>query len=450
MASMTPSLPIAWPAADTLKRQDALPLWARPVLLLFAAYLAVPALEVPLFGLSLSAPLFCFVALDCLLRPVAWHPYRKWIGLAVLFWVAHLFSLTANVLLGNLAAIRGEQVCLLARFAYWMLVFVVTAMLVHRSGLGASLARALAAGVFALGLLRLAEAAVFGYWGEGNPQFLSQNDYGFGFSAFTPFATWLAVESRGWRRLLVVAGWLSLLVAVIGNGSRSSWITVALGLVLICLLAGLARSRREAAASAVFVLLAPLPAGVLWMAPSWLRDPVVERGATLGRLDRDKPFQARQLLIRKGIALFRQNPLFGVGVGGFTQTLVPLEIPSALHYRSVEEFNRKTPHNSYVKVLAETGLFGAASLSAVLALLAWQGLPATLARARRGETWAIPVFVGFLMMCVHFWTLSGLTGTAHWFLCGMLAGVIERNRACGCAGDRDPRLIRPFAASLGA
>jgi O-antigen ligase len=397
-------------------------------MLFFAAYLAVPVLEVPLFGVSLSAPLFCFVALDCLLRPLAWRPHRKWIWLAGLFWLAQLISLTANVFLGSLTHVSVEQACLVARFAYWMLVFVITAQLVHRSGFGPGLAKALAAGAFALGLLRLAEAAAFGYWGAGNPQFLSQNDYGFGFSAFTPFATWLVVESRGWKRLLVAGAWVALLSAVIGNGSRSSWITVGCGLLLMMLIWGLSRGTRVLAPSTALVVLAALPVAALRIAPPFLRDPVVERGASLGRLDRDKPFLARQLLVRKGLALFQQNPLFGAGAGAFTQTVVPLEIPRTLSYRSIEEFNTKSPHNSYVKVLAETGLLGAASLLCLLALLGWQGLRAALARARRGETWAIAVFVGFVAMCVHFWTLSGLTGTAPWFLCGVLAGLIERHR----------------------
>jgi hypothetical protein len=31
-------------------------------------------------------------------------------------------------------------------------------------------------------------------------------------------------------------------------------------------------------------------------------------------------------------------------------------------------------------------------------------------------------------MSIHLWTLSGLTGTAPWFLYGILAGVIELSR----------------------
>jgi hypothetical protein len=84
---------------------------------------------------------------------------------------------------------------------------------------------------------------------------------------------------------------------------------------------------------------------------------------------------------------------------------------------------------------------GAASLFCLLAVLAWRGLWATLALARRGESWAIPVFTGFFTMSIHLWTLSGLTGTAPWFLYGMLAGVIE-SRGCGSrdAGRRLPQM----------
>jgi O-antigen ligase len=338
--------------------------------------------------------------------------------------MAHLLSLTANVFLGEMTEISGEQARLLLRFAYWMLVFVTTALMIQGFDLGRSVAQALAAGVIGLGLLRLAEAVTFGHWGGGNPHWLSQNDYGLGFSAFTPFATWLALESRGSLKSLAVVGWLALLLAVIGNGSRSSWITVALGLLLVSGLLSLARGRNFPARWAVVLLLSALPAAALWFAPPAWRDPVMRRVATFESLDRDKPFQARQLLNRKGILLFQQSPVFGVGAGEFTRTVVPVEIPSALSYRSPEEFHRKSPHNSYIKVLAETGLFGAGVLLALLGLLARRGLPAAVARARGGETWAIPVFAGFVATSLHFWTLSGLTGTAPWFLYGMLAAVI--------------------------
>jgi O-antigen ligase len=418
--------------------------WIRRTLLLFAAYLAVPALEVPLFRLSLSAPVFCFLAIGCLLRPLDWSPYRKWILLAALFWMAHLFSLTANVFVGEMTEVTAEQAVMLLRFAYWMLVFVVTALLIDRFGLGRSAATGLAAGVVALGLLRLAGAFAFGRWGGGNPGWLSQNDFGLGFSAFTPFATWLVLETRGWRRLLAAAGWLALLFAVIGNGSRSSWIAVALGLLLMSFLWSWTPGRKRLAPWALVLPMAALPVAGLLFAPASWRDPVMQRAATFETLDRDKPFQARQLLNRKGLLLFQQSPVFGVGLEEFTKSFVPLEIPPPLRNRSAEAFHRKTPHNSYVKVLAETGLFGAGVLVALLLLLSCRGWPAVIGHTRRGETWPIPVFAGFLTMNAHLWTLSGLTGTAPWFLYGVLAGLIElheaRRRAASASFRRDHRI----------
>jgi O-antigen ligase len=195
----------------------------------------------------------------------------------------------------------------------------------------------------------------------------------------------------------------------------------------------------------VVLSLAALPVAVLWFAPPSWRDPVIRRVATFEALDRDKPFQARQLLNRKGILLFQQNPVFGAGLGEFAQTIVPLEIPPPLSHLSREEFDRRPPHNSYVKVLAEMGLFGASVLFCWLAFLTCRGLPAVVVHARLGETWAIPVFAGFLAMNLHLWTLSGLTGTAPWFLYGMLAGIIERQ-----SGARSSRAHPAMEAAAAA
>ena len=53
---------------------------------IFTLYLVLPLVEVPLLGLSLSAPIFFFIALYCIFKPPQpWPPaIQKWILLAVL------------------------------------------------------------------------------------------------------------------------------------------------------------------------------------------------------------------------------------------------------------------------------------------------------------------------------------------------------------------------------
>lgn len=46
--------------------------------------------------------------------------------------------------------------------------------------------------------------------------------------------------------------------------------------------------------------------------------------------------------------------------------------------------------------------------------------------ARQGEWWGPALVIGLVGMSVHFWTLSGLTGTAPWFVYGATAGMIYR------------------------
>ena len=64
---------------------------------------------------------------------------------------------------------------------------------------------------------------------------------------------------------------------------------------------------------------------------------------------------------------------------------------------------------------------------AVLALvLLVGGGRAAWRHSRRGDLWAIPVYAGFVGMCLHLWSLSGLTGTAAWFVMGLVAAVMQR------------------------
>ena len=48
--------------------------------------------------------------------------------------------------------------------------------------------------------------------------------------------------------------------------------------------------------------------------------------------------------------------------------------------------------------------------------------------ARRGELWAIAIYVSFVTMSIHLWALSGLTNTGTWVVYGMVAGIIVIHR----------------------
>lgn len=399
--------------------------WARNLFLIFAAYLVIPIYDVPLVGLSLSAPILFFVALEIFVKPqkALWRHYFGWMTIAYLFWVGLLVSLAGNAVQGSSISFTSADAITLIRFAYWILTFLITLIIVANGGFHRQLVAMLGVAVLVLASLRLYEALVWGKWGAWtSPRLLTQNAYGVQFSAFSPYALWLALTLKGIRRWAVGIGVLLMWLAIAGNGSRSSWIAGSISTAVFLLLYAFSQRRRQVwtltlFVSAFVILLSAMPTSTM--------EPISERFATLQKVEQDKSFAIRQLMNQKGERLFRQNPLFGAGAGRFTRASVPLDIPPILRYAPQSHFDVKSPHNSYIKLLGETGLAGTVPFAVLLTLLAAGGLAAVVRLARAGETWSIPIYAGFIGLSIHFWTLSGLTGTAPWFVYGLVGAVIE-------------------------
>jgi len=392
--------------------------------LAFAAYIVVPIYDVPLMGLSISAPIMYLIALDLFARSrIAWSRYTPWLAFLYMFGTGLLLSLGANTFAGKIRFDTSDLITLI-RFAYWELAFLVTLLVVANLNLLRQVSIVLGVAVLALGGFRLFEVVVYGKWGAWtSPVFLTQNSYGILFSSFFPFGLALPFVLRGWQRSAAIIGVGILGLMILGNGSRSSWAAAGVGAALFIVLYGMAQSRRPSriAGPALLVLafallVSQLPASVL--------APINSRYATLQRIEEDKSYAIRTLMNQKGERLFLENPLFGAGTGRFTRSSVPLDIPRLLRYAPQAHFDVKSPHNSYIKLLGETGLAGTAPFALLLAALTLGGLRAAVRHGRRGELGAIAAYVGFISMSIHLWTLSGLTGTHPWFVYGLVAATI--------------------------
>lgn len=425
-----------------------LPRFATTLFLAFAAYLALPIVNVPLLGLSVSAPLLFLVAIEVFLRQkgVKLGFHKIWVVFSYVFWFGLLLSLAGNALLDSRYSFTLVDVVALIRFAYWLFAFLIVAILVAQFDVGRNTTFVLGASIIVLGALRVGEALLLGNWGAWTgTRLLTQNSYGWEFSTFTPFALLLCFMLSGWKRWLSMGGILLLLFAVAINGSRSSWIAVSVGVGLCVILYVLAQRQRSlnllivVGVVCLSVLLVPL-------LPSSIVEPIDRRLNTLQTLDDDKSYQLRLLMIQKAQQLFEENPFFGAGLGHFRRTDAPLEVQKLLSYVAVDELNDKSAHNSYAGLLGETGLSGTLPFAFLVALLIIGGLWATIRCARRGELWAIAVFVSFICMSIHLWSLSGLTGTAPWFVYGLVAGVIDRERRM--LGDRGFQTIS-YAKAVG-
>ncbi|MDA1313253.1 MAG: O-antigen ligase family protein [Acidobacteria bacterium] len=426
--------PTASPFAPAAREGLLLGSQGQTLFLCVAAYLVAPLLDVPYWELSLSAPVLILLMTDAALRQGFGIVQRflGWILVGAAIWFGQFVSLGANV--GGMGdAVVTDAFLWLAKYAFWVAVFLLGAVTVARSDVGNRLAKVLAAAVIVLGLLRAGEGVLFGALGNAKSLLLEQNDYGWAFSTFFPFAVWWVFRGSLRWRWAAVLGLFVLCVAIAVNGSRASWVAVVIGtaLTLTCLFLW---SSVDRARNGLLLVLTTLVLGLASTAlPSAWTKPVEERWQTLTRLDRDKSYAVRSLMVDKALRLFEGSPWFGVGVGRFRVETVDLELPPVLSTFAASSYQHRSAHNAYLGLLAESGIVGAAPVITLLLILGGWGVWAVRGHALRGETWAAPMFAGFAAMSVHLALLSGLTNTATWFVFGLVAGLIHRERRIGWA-----------------
>ncbi|MFZ5447033.1 MAG: O-antigen ligase family protein [Thermodesulfobacteriota bacterium] len=436
LKSITATVPPAWVRSKSGRtlaptQGEALSRSTQFLFLIFVAYTACPIIEVPGLDLSLSALILLFIAIEIFLSgSFGWvQQYSGWIILAGFFWLGILLSLVGNIFLGEGAAFDLDNWKQVLRYAYWMVAFVTTIYVVSTARMGPRVVKAITWAILITALFRWGEAVLFGKvgaWTMGGLFALTQNMYGILFSTYAPCLL-VPLVSREGRRWPAILAALIVWGAVAINGSRSSWIAVSLGIFVFMGLYAVAQPARMQRLLPL-ILLPVVLCGLLWLAPQVYTEKVAERFDTFHHLEQDKSYNIRKLMIQKGWRMFLDSPLFGAGAGNFRKEMVKLDIDKGTLSGSQKHFNKKSSHNSYIALLGETGLAGCLPFGILLLLLVVKGHKAAMILSRQEETWALGIYVGFLMMSLHLWALSGLTGTGTWVMYGIVAALISSAR----------------------
>lgn len=411
-------------------KRSPFPKWTYLLFYVFALYLVIPVIDVPLLGLSLSAPIFFFIAMACILRPPRpwFRKYSSWVLLAVLIWFGIFLSTTANGLLSLGVNINNDAFVYLVRYLYWILVFVITAYFANQAGLPEKIASVLAWSVLLLAVMRWVEVILYGNAGAWTgTHLMTQNSYGFQFSTFSPFILIRVFQEKGRKKLFWILALLVVWGAAAVNASRGSWVSIGLGLAFSFLIFFYSKPRKFI--GGLLVLLVVAGAGILaWNYMPKAAEAVEKRLNTFQALDEDKSFVIRQVMIQKGLKLFKDSPLLGVGANRFTQTWTDISLPKILSYRTIEEFEKKTSHNSYVQFLAEFGLVGSIPMAVMLLILLMRGYKTAQQSLRKNNLVPLAIYIGFIQMSVHMWVIAALTGTVTWFIYGLVLAMVKQKQ----------------------
>lgn len=179
--------------------------------LLFCFFTAAPLYDVPLVGISVTAPLAGWLVYSVL---------KYWQGLNLghhvgflqilsILYFALLLSWAFNVMDGSLVNFAGAAKTM-TRYGFWFLIAMLACRLFSRTSLPDKAARAYSLAVVVMSVFVVAEFLVFGGLkssGWSRLTTLSQNSYGVQYSTFLPFAYYAFFASRGRKRLLWGGGW---------------------------------------------------------------------------------------------------------------------------------------------------------------------------------------------------------------------------------------------------
>lgn len=394
---------------------------------LLAAYIVIPIVDIPLLGLSVSAPIFFVIATFVVIKPP--EPWFKrntaWIIIALLIYFGIFLSTTLNGILSFGSAFDSSGTALLIQFAYWLLVFVITIAFASRKNVLDKVTTIFAWSILVVAMIRWVEALVFGRIGTVNiTQYMTQNEYGFQFSAFTPFLLIKVFSGKNKN----VFGWglatFICLGATLINGSRGSWVAITVGLFLFTLMFFMTNPKKYSGLIVLAAFLAILSSIVIGASPA-ISTAVKTRFATFSTLEEDKSYLIRQALTQKGLVMFESSPLIGVGAGRFTKNTAEITLPKQIAYRE-KELQRKSSHNSYIQWLAEFGLLGAVPFGVLLIVIAVNGLSNALQGLRNNDLIPLGFLVSFVQMSVHMWVITALTGTITWFMYGLNVALIYR------------------------
>lgn len=408
---------------------------AEKLFLLIVLFTTLPFIDIPFIGLSITAPLVYFLTLELIFRKS-----RK--GVKVTGWILCLSSIAIGVFLSSFvtgfsdreAGFSKNDLVFLIRYTYWILTgYVTLKVMSKRPELGENVVRVAVAGAFILVLCRWFEGVFWGKVGAwSHTKILTENTYAFIFSTFGPMFIAMVIQVKGRKRLFYITALVLLWGAIFINGSRSCWITTAFALTAFIAFRYLVNPLNIKTyikiAAAIIVLLVGLAVSFQYM-PTSVKESFMARFSTMEDLENDKSYQIRVLMRQKAVKVFKEHPIFGCGPARFKQTDVYLDIPPVLRYGGQETFMRRSAHNSWLQFLAETGLVGNIPFYIFLFLITFKGFFSVIRLARQKINWPMGVYVGFLAMSIHMYTLSGITNTHVWMMYALVASLISLDKA---------------------
>jgi O-antigen ligase len=137
----------------------------------------------------------------------------------------------------------------------------------------------------------------------------------------------------------------------------------------------------------------------------------------------DPSFTVRQAMLRKGLSIFEERPLLGVGLNNFAKYDAAISFDFAGSGRiHGKDISKTSSHNSYISLLSEGGIV----LITPVVILELVILLFFLTQYNHLPNETPPIFVGLVGILIHGFFISALMTVFAWYLIGLTAASLYR------------------------
>lgn len=362
-------------------------------------------------GVSCSLPIGAYALLKFYFKPKPslFSKHIKW--LSYLFLVGVISSIFSSV------SFQFRNAYFLAQFLYWLL-----------------LARAIGALYPVIDKKQMSWTIVLGCSILGACNLLlglgTQNSVAFILVVLGPLGMY-GLNNRRWQLFYGILLWGLMLF----NESRSGLAILTVELLFImCLHVSKTRVKQ-------IVIVLSVLIGVFVMSPQLRKiagniiEPYNEEMAMLLTNPEqvqayDKSWIQRQVQVQKGIQIFEEYPVIGIGANNFTpmdirinENAISDKIDANVLQAVMKRSDNRSTHNTYITLLSEFGVIG----TTLWILFIFPFLWLMYKRLKTINDFEYMIFVTTIGMSVYFYTIAALYGTAAWLFYGLIYGCYKEN-----------------------
>lgn len=252
--------------------------------------------------------------------------------------------------------------------------------------------------------------------------------YGNGFAflmiCFSPIAIYFFISRNKKKQALLLV--VVILVAMLLQGRRAGLLLVSIEAFMLFFFLEVKARSIAVSLVAVMVIFIALNTAIIEAAIKSTNGRIYSILYETGDLTtEDQSYLTRVVMVNKGLQIFEEHPLTGIGLNNFIAYDVEADLDfeggEKLRYKDLSE---KSAHNSYISILSEGGLL----LFAPLILLLASTIFFFVRNYNKMDNFKKPAFWGFVGMCIHMYVISAIVNVFAWFLIAIAATFTLRKQ----------------------